>query len=49
MLKKDVNDIIREVKMSPNNLMLLVFTRFGTIDGFPQIVIFDANTRKKVN
>ena len=35
--------------MSGNGLMMLAYTRVGTIDGFPQIVIWDANTRKMLN
>ena len=42
MLKNECNDFIYEVKMAPNQNLLLAFTKTGPIDGFPQIIVWDA-------
>ena len=34
-LKNECNDFIYEVKMAPNQNLLLAFTKTGTMDGFP--------------
>ena len=48
-LKNECNDFIYEVKMSPNQNLLLAFTKTGTLDGHPQIIVWDAQTRRKVS
>ena len=34
--------------MSPNKELLLAFTKAGPLDGFPQIIVWNAQTRRKV-
>lgn len=48
-LKNDVNDPIKEVKLSPNGDLLLIYTRDGRLDGFPQIIVYNSQTRRKVS
>ena len=49
MLKREVNDIITELKMSPSGDLMLAYTKVGTLDGFPQVIVWDAKTRKKIS
>ena len=35
MLKNECNDVIYEVKMAPNQNLLLAYTKIGPLDGFP--------------
>ena len=37
------------MKMAPNKKYLLAYTKQGTMDGFPQVIIFDPVTLKKLN
>jgi len=48
-LLKEGNDKIYDVKFSPDQRMILAFTREGSYDGFPSIFIWDAATFKKLN
>ena len=41
-LKNECNDFIYEVKISPDENLLLAFTKTGTLDGFPQIIVWNA-------
>lgn len=49
MLKNECNDVIYEVKMAPNQNLLLAYTKIGPLDGFPQIIVWDADSRRKVS
>ena len=49
LLKNECNDFIYEVKISPDQDLLLIFTKTGALDGFPQIIVWDAQTRRKVS
>jgi len=44
-----LNDLIHEVKLSPNGKLILAYTKVGALDGFPQIIIISVKTRKKIN
>ena len=35
--------------MSPNQELILAFTKTGALDGFPQIIVWSATTRRKVS
>ena len=35
--------------MSPDQNLLLAFTKTGPLEGFPQIIVWNANTRRKVS
>ena len=48
-LKNECNDPIYEIKISQNAALTLAYTRYGTLDGFPQIIVWDAQTRRKVS
>lgn len=48
-LKNECNDHIYEVKMAPNEDLMLAFTKTGSLDGFPQIIVWNAQTRRKVS
>jgi len=49
MLKNELNDVVYEVKMAPNQNLILAFSKRGPLDGFPQIIVWDAQTRRKVS
>lgn len=49
VIKNECNDIIHECKLSPDGRLMLVYTKFGTIDGFPQIIVWDTTSRRKVS
>ena len=34
-LKNECNDVIYEIKLSPNTALMLAYTKYGTLDGFP--------------
>ena len=34
-LNNDCNDPINEIKISPNAALLLAYTKYGALDGFP--------------
>eukprot|EP00347_Sterkiella_histriomuscorum_P023802 403333335 len=48
-LLKEGNDKIYSLKLSPSGRLLLAFSKYGNIDGFPCIFIWDAATLKKLN
>ena len=48
-LKNEFNDCINEIKLSPNEKLMLAYSRYGTLDGFPQILVWDAKTRRRVS
>jgi hypothetical protein len=35
LLKRETNDIIHEISLSPNGKLLLAFTKRGPLDGYP--------------
>jgi hypothetical protein len=41
--------MIYQIKMSPSKKYLLAYSKFGPIDGFPCIYIYDPVTFKKLN
>ena len=47
-LKNECNDYLYEIKMSPNKKLMLAYTRLGSLDGFPQIIVWNTTTRRKV-
>jgi len=49
VIKNETNDIIHECKLSPDGRLMLIFTKHGTIDGFPQIIVWDTASRRKVS
>lgn len=49
VIKNECNDIIHECKLSPDGRLMLVYTKFGIIDGVPQIIVWDTTSRRKVS
>ena len=45
---KEGNDTISNLKLSPNNKLLMAYTYNASIDGLPMIYIWDSTTFKKV-
>lgn len=48
-MKQEFNDSIYAVQLSNDSRLILAYTRFGHLDGFPQCIVWDTKTRRKVS
>lgn len=49
MLKQEFLDPVHSIQLSPDSRLVLAFTQQGKLEGYPQIIVWDTTTRKKVS